>query len=65
MEEFSQSRGDDDLFDDEIVPCEPPQQDALATQLQTSLCSLPPLYRSLTKAMALPEAQEGEDEVVL
>lgn len=34
MEDFSQSRGDDDLFDDEIVPIEPPQEDLLAAQVQ-------------------------------
>jgi hypothetical protein len=34
MEEFSQSRGDDDLFDDEIVPFEPSQQDTLEAQVQ-------------------------------
>lgn len=32
MEEFSQSRGDDDLFSDEIVPLQQPQQDLLAEE---------------------------------
>jgi hypothetical protein len=50
MEEFSQSRGDDDLFDDEIVPCEPPQQDALATQLQNV---------SLQSPAAVPVVNKG------
>ena len=50
MEEFSQSRGDDDLFDDEIVPCEPPQQDALAAQLQNV---------SLQSPAAVPAGSKG------
>src|SRR5271156_4378523 len=35
MEDFSQSRGDDDLFDDEIFPIEPsPQIEVVTTQVQ-------------------------------
>ncbi|KAK7887969.1 hypothetical protein LTR67_009363 [Exophiala xenobiotica] len=35
MEDFSQSRGDDDLFDDEIIPLEnPPSPEKVATQLE-------------------------------
>jgi hypothetical protein len=43
MEEFSQSRGDDDLFDDEIIPIEPsksnstaPPTEEIAQKLQTT-----------------------------
>lgn len=41
MEEFSQSRGDDDLFDDEIVPFKPPQQDALMAQVRQTPLQAP------------------------
>lgn len=34
MEEFSQSRGDDDLFSDEITPLQPLQHNPLAEQVQ-------------------------------
>lgn len=34
MEEFSQSRGDDSLFDDEIIPIQPSQQSELAEQVK-------------------------------
>lgn len=34
MEEFSQSRGDDDLFSDEITPLQPLQQNPLSEQVQ-------------------------------
>jgi hypothetical protein len=35
MDEFAQSRGDDDLFDDEIVPFDtPPSPEKIATQLE-------------------------------
>ncbi|KIW14559.1 hypothetical protein PV08_07343 [Exophiala spinifera] len=44
MEEFAQSRGDDDLFDDEIVPLDdPPSPEKVAAGLdQVSLDSTPP-----------------------
>lgn len=52
MEEFSQSRGDDDLFDDEIVPIEPPQQDTLSAQVQ---------HISLQPPVASPDANKGHE----
>ena len=58
MEDFSQSRGDDDLFDDEIVPFEdaPPAQQ-LTTQLeQVTLepSSVPPPVETISAAVPAP-----------
>ncbi|EXJ53953.1 hypothetical protein A1O7_09290 [Cladophialophora yegresii CBS 114405] len=65
MEDFSQSRGDDDLFDDEIIPIEnapSPSPENMATQLeQVSLepaapASVPPPIEAITAAIPAPQA---------
>jgi hypothetical protein len=58
MEDFSQSRGDDDLFDDEIIPFEnPPASENLPTQLeQVSLDSVPPSVETVSAAAPAPQS---------
>ncbi|KIW63051.1 hypothetical protein PV04_09929 [Phialophora macrospora] len=60
MEDFSQSRGDDDLFDDEIIPFEnPPSPDKVAAQLEhVSLepASIPPPIEAVSAAVPAPQA---------
>ena len=62
MEDFSQSRGDDDLFDDEIIPFEnPPSPEKLTTQLeQVSLekTSMPPPIEAISTAVPAPQASK-------
>jgi hypothetical protein len=52
MEEFSQSRGDDDLFDDEIVPFEAPQQAIPRAQVRPTATQPP---------VATANARRGKD----
>src|ERR1700761_6743577 len=60
MEEFAQSRGDDDLFDDEIIPIEdPPSPEKVAIQLeQVSLepTSIPPPIEAVSAAVPAPQS---------
>ena len=59
MEGFSQSRGDDDLFEDEIIPIEnPPPEEQLVTQIeQVSLEPLtaPPSIETILAAVPAPK----------
>ncbi len=61
MEEFSQSRGDDDLFDDEIVPIEPtstnPVENVTQKLEQTSVS--PPSEARVPSAASQPPSQRG------
>ncbi|KAJ9614087.1 hypothetical protein H2200_002223 [Cladophialophora chaetospira] len=63
MEDFSQSRGDDDLFDDEIIPIEnPPPPEKVTIQLeQVSLepNSVPPPIQAVSAAVPAPLAAKA------
>jgi len=61
MEDFSQSRGDDDLFDDEIFPIEPsPQIEVVTTQVQEiSLDTAPVAPRNYISGEASLQSSRG------
>ena len=59
MEEFSQSRGDDDLFDDEIVPIEPSQQETRAARVQQIPQQAPPTAPATRRGNEFPRGPRG------